>query len=133
MNRPRIIAILVAVAVLSTAPVAADPMPDSAVPAPDAGTPDAPPGTTYLHVRSGAHLTTDGGSDLTVPPGYYLDEASWDRVDAEMRRLQDAETRLAAENDVFRKDSASGLGWGTLLVAGLAVLAGAAVDRYVFR
>lgn len=61
------------------------------------------PSPTYLHMRTPSHVVTDGGSDLRLPPGYFLDEPTHDKVDAEVRRLQDAETRLTAENQSMRK------------------------------
>jgi hypothetical protein len=82
------------------------------------------PGTGFLHLRSGSHVVTDGGTDLRLPPGYYLDDPTWIRLDGEFRRLQDQETRLTAQNEALRK-STSGWqpGWKTLtatLIVGLA-------------
>ena len=50
-------------------------------------------------MRSPSKITTSEGNSADVPPGIYLDQESWDRLDAEIRRLQDAETRLTAERD----------------------------------
>lgn len=102
-------------------PVGATPSPDASVeapPAPDA--PEAPPvigGAGYLRLRSAARVQTDGGSDLRLPPGYYLDEDNYARIDREVRRLQDQETRLAAENRSLRSSLAGWQpGWRTLAV-----------------
>ncbi len=72
---------------------------------------------------------------LELPPGYYLAEPAWNQIDAELRRAQDAETRLAAENKVFRKYAASGdLGWrGATLLATAAFGAGLAAALVIRR
>lgn len=78
-----------------------------------------------VRLRSAAVCRTDGGSDVTLPPGVYLPEPSWLALDLEMRRLQDAQTRLKAENISLRKDLDKS-GWGlTLKWAGVALLVGA--------
>lgn len=52
-----------------------------------------------------------------LPPGRFLDELTFSALDAELKRLQDAETRLAAENKAMR-ESVQGWqpGWRTLVV-----------------
>jgi len=84
-----------------------------------------------IHVLTSAHLVSDGGTDLRLPPSYILDEPTWTRLDAEVRRLQDVETRLTAENTTLR---ASVGGWHPgwkLITSTLAV--GLAVGFYVGR
>jgi len=53
-----------------------------------------------------------------------MDESTWSRLDTEMRRLQDAETRLTAENESLRESANEiGFGWyalGAALVVGFA-------------
>lgn len=73
------------------------------------------PGSGYLHLRSAAHVKTAGGSELDVAPGYYLDDPTWTKLDAEFKRLQDTETRLTTENKSL-KTSMKGWepGWRTL-------------------
>lgn len=69
-----------------------------------------------------------------VPPGRFLDEATWQRLDARFRELEEARTRLTAENKSLRGAvSAWQPGWGTLLLtlAG-GVTLGWAAHRYVF-
>lgn len=110
---------------LASAGAAADPAPPVAA--------DAPPGTIYLHLVGGGHLTTPGGADLNLPPGYYLDEGSWLRLDAEVRRLQDQETRLTAEVASFTH-SASGWRppWWLLASAALVgAVAGYEAEHYL--
>lgn len=80
----------------------------------------------YLHIVSNSSLRTDTSPDVEVrlPPGWFVDEGTWARIDAEQRRLQDAEHRLAAENRVLRdRFDEWQPGWlviGTVLAVGLA-------------
>ena len=64
-----------------------------------------------IHVLSPSELITDGGAHIRLPPGYFLTEPLWDLLNAEVGRLQEAETRLMAENKVFRESKDGGLGW----------------------
>ena len=78
-------------------------------------------GETY-HLKSPSTVETDKGSRVRLPPGYFLDEQSWQERDAELKRLQEQETRLKAENKSLRK-SGSEYPWvatGTVLVFGIA-------------
>lgn len=64
------------------------------------------PGSAHcepVHVHSASHVVTDGGSKLDLPPGYFYDEALHAALDVEVKRLQDVETRLTAENESLRK------------------------------
>lgn len=59
-----------------------------------------------------------------IPPGHFIDQHGWSKLDTELRRSQDAETGLRAENKTLR-ESLSGWtpGWKVLagaLVVGLA-------------
>jgi hypothetical protein len=54
------------------------------------------------HLKSPSQLKTEKGSELKLPPGYFLDEKTWQERDLEMRRLQEQETRLGAENKSLR-------------------------------
>jgi hypothetical protein len=79
---------------------------------------------------SRAQCTTEKGSGLSVPPGaVVLPPEDWSTLDAELRRLQAAETRLKAENSSL-KDS-GGAGWGTWVGIGLGLAAGAAGVWYL--
>lgn len=74
--------------------------------------------TGVAHLTSAATAHTAGGSDLRLPPGWFLDEAAWAVLDTETRRLQDAETRLTAENKSLRTATESWQpGWYTLVTA----------------
>lgn len=56
-----------------------------------------------LRIVSGFTATTDAGIVLRFPPGVHvLGEPEWGAIDAEVRRLQDAEVRLTAENESLR-------------------------------
>lgn len=76
----------------------------------------APAITGASHINTSSHLVTDGGSDLRLPAGYFLDEPSYTKIDTELKRLQDSETGLQAANNSLRQ-SMSGWspGWKTLL------------------
>lgn len=78
---------------------------------------DPAPTTGASHIASPSTVKTDGGTDLRLPPGYFLDEPTYSRLDVEMRRLQDAETNLTAQNKALRTD-VSGFqpGWKTLAI-----------------
>lgn len=83
----------------------------------------------FLHFVSPFHLKTDGGSELHLPPGYYLDETKFARLDGELRRLQEREVRLTAENLSLRASTGGWQpGWKTLMGA---VIVGAAGSWYV--
>lgn len=61
-----------------------------------------------LNVRLGSPSTvvTDGGTEVRLPEGVYLlGPAEWEKLDAELRRLQEAETRLGAENQSLRESA----------------------------
>lgn len=57
------------------------------------------------HLKTPSTVTTQGGSNLTLPPGYFLDEETWRERDLELKELQDQRTRLKAENESLRKST----------------------------
>lgn len=68
---------------------------------------------------------------LTVGPGRYLDEPTWTVLDTEVRRLQDRETRLDAENRSLRESTKGwSPGWRTLA---LTLGTGIAIGAFAFR
>lgn len=83
---------------------------------------EPPDDEAIVHLQSPSAVTTDGGTSLRLPPGYFLDESTWHTRDAEMRRLQELETRLKAENASLRASANKPSWW---IVAGVAL--GAAV------
>lgn len=60
------------------------------------------------HFKTPSTLKTDGGSELRLPPGYFLDEQKWQERDLELKRAQEARTRLTAENASLRKSISEG-------------------------
>jgi len=86
--------------------------------------------TLLLTARAGAEplrLTkgaiTPGG--LVLPPGgLYVPEQDWSKLDLELRRLQEAETRLGAENKSLRRVASGERGaviFGIGLLGGLVI------------
>ncbi len=88
-------------------------------------------GADTWHLATPSTVQTDGGSNLRLPPGYFVDEPTQTRLDAEMRRLQEREVRLDAENKSLRKSAKSiSFGWMTLsTVFVLGIAAGAYAAR----
>lgn len=55
---------------------------------------------------------SDGaGNSRGLPPGYFLPDESWNALDLELRRLQEAETRLSAENQSLRESATPPRWW----------------------
>ena len=82
-----------------------------------------------IRLETPSTVVTDGGSELRLPPGVFLPEEDYERLDVELRRLQDAETRLGAENESLR-ESVKGAGWVWWVGA---FTAGAAFGAWVTR
>lgn len=70
-----------------------------------AAEPYTPKPGEVLHLKRPTTGRTDGGTDLRLPPGYFLDEAKYEAVDDELRILQDERTRLKAENASLRESA----------------------------
>ncbi len=68
-------------------------------------------GEPIYHLKSPSTLKTEKGNELRLPPGYFLDEQTWQDRDLEMKRLQELETRLRAENLSFRKSANEDYPW----------------------
>lgn len=102
-------------------------------PAPFPDAPVSPNGETKVQtVEPRVLCVTDLTRCITLPPGRFLDEDTWQRIDAEHRRLQNAETRLDAENRSLH-DSVSGWQPGWKILVGTLVLGfagGAAAYHY---
>lgn len=118
-------ALVAAVLLASPASSAADP----------AGSGPEPMPTGHLRLLSpGVLRMLDGGGEtgrsFSIPPlSHVLDSEEWDLLDAEFRRLQDAEVRLGAENGSLRKSAEEWRpGWRLLVVA---LVAGAAGGLYL--
>lgn len=94
--------------------------------------PDAPT-TPHLQLTTPMTLLRDDGATRRIPPGRFLDEPTWQALDLRFRELEDAKTRLTAENKSLRGALSSWQpGWGTLGIAVLSSLAaGWAAHRYL--
>lgn len=107
MNRKTLVLAVVLVVSLLSASTTAEPLPE------------VTPITESVTIRA------DSGAELRVPPGMYVPTPAWLALDAELKRAQDAETRLAAENKSLRTSAAeSGPGWGTVWIVAGALAAG---------
>lgn len=72
-------------------------------------------------------LVAPNGTRYTLPVGtHILDGTSWQNLDLEVKRLQDVETRLTAENKSLKGSAQRDApGWGTAAVLlTLAIIAG---------
>jgi hypothetical protein len=88
---------------------------------------DTPP-APFLRMRSEHKLCwPDLTNCVVLPPGYYVQEYLYNDLDAEMKRLQDQETRLGAENQSLRS-SANDVPW---LPIALGVAAGLLLGTYI--
>lgn len=135
--RRRAAAVAVLLALLAAAPAAGDPAPT----APPTVITPAPTDSAFepvevkpdlskpVQIVSDSVVQTDGGSILHLPPGRYYRENVWAALDTEIRRLQAAETRLAAENASLHKTLGGWQpGWWTLVTV---LSAGAAGGWYL--
>jgi hypothetical protein len=65
--------------------------------------------------------------EVVLPPGYYFSQGAYNTLNTEMVRLQDAETRLQAENESLRKSASESGSWKSYaIVFGVGLAAGAA-------
>lgn len=71
-------------------------------PAPAPAPAPAPSLTGYIHLQSGSHISTDGGTKLDLPPGYFFDEPTFNKLDADVKQLQDDNTSKDAQIKVYR-------------------------------
>lgn len=61
------------------------------------------------HLKSPSQLKTEKGSELKLPPGYFLDEETWRERDERMKKLEEDRTRFKAENESLRKSARDGM------------------------
>lgn len=83
-----------------------------------------------VRFKNGAVCTTAAGNrvDLT-PKSVAFTDTEYSALDVEMKRLQDAETRLKAENTSLRKSDVTGR--GTLYAIGGALVTGLGVGYWL--
>lgn len=84
------VAITIALLIMS-ARVAADP-----------DHPCVPSAPCHLHMRAETILVKDDGHQFRLPPGHFLDDPAYLVLDDTLHGLQDAKTRLTAENQSLR-------------------------------
>ena len=83
--------------------------------------------TVPSQLESRGVLTTDGGSRLELPPGWWIvPPQEWDRIDTEATQYQLEIIRLDAENKSLRSSL-----WGTWKWVAGAVIVGA-VGGYIY-
>lgn len=87
----------------------------------EAGADENPCPDPGCHLKSPSTLTTEKGSILKLPPGYFLDEPTWTKRDAELKVAQDGVTRLKAENESFRKD-AKKFSWAPIVGSAISLI-----------
>jgi hypothetical protein len=131
MTRPHKLGAVVTAIVLAIATNAASADPTSPTPPVITAVPPLLTFPAFAHLGDPSTLTTHAGNVFTLPPGYWMDESTHLKVDTEMKRLQDAETNLTAQNQSLRK-SASGFtpGWKTLATA---IITGIVIGVYADR
>lgn len=67
---------------------------------------------------------------VILPPGYYLTNETWNRLDEEVRRLQEEEVRLRAERDSLTKSAQPPWLWvAAALAVGIATGLGVTLVR----
>lgn len=114
MNRKLLALVVAGVVSLLEAPAAAEPLPD------------------VIPVTESVTLRADSGAELRVPPGFYVPAPAWAALDLELKRSQNAETRLAAENASLRASAEEGLGWGTLAAGVGTLIVGIAAGAWAY-
>lgn len=91
-----------------------------------------PPTLEVTPITEPVTLRADSGAELRLPPGFFVPLPLWETLDQEVRRLQDAETRLGAENRSLRASLDEGPGWGTVALVGLTLAAGIAAGAIMY-
>ncbi len=85
-------------------------------------------------MKSPSTLKTEKGSELKLPPGYFLDEEAWRERDERMKKLEADRTRLGAENRSLRKSSTEYPWLATATVGAFGIVLGvffvATADRW---
>jgi hypothetical protein len=88
-----------------------------------------------LRISSRSTLKTEGGSELSLPARVrIMSEEKFEALDKEVRRLQEVETRLSAENASLRATPSGSSTWiAVTIVAAGSLIAGAYLGWRVSR
>lgn len=81
-----------------------------------------------VHLKSEATCSTKTTS-FVLPPGFFFDESKFAALDAEVHRLQDAETRLNAENISLKQSASKAPTWWSIVIPAVAAAVTLAIDR----
>ena len=87
-----------------------------------------------LHFLRPSEVITEKGIERKLPPGYFISEPLWDKLDIEFQKLESIKIRLEAENKSLKnsmKDTGPGL--GTYSAIALCFLGGIALGVSVAR
>ena len=80
-------------------------------------------------VKTPSTLKSEGGSVISLPPGYFVPDPDWFILDLELKRLQEKETRLEAENKSLRRKP----GLWAWVKASAALSLGILIGRYALN
>lgn len=83
------------------------------------------------HIKSESTLTTQKGSVLALPPGYFLDEGTFAKRDEELKLAQTLNTRLKAENESLRKSAKDSTSPWVPIIGGIVTTAGSLFLLYL--
>jgi hypothetical protein len=73
------------------------------------------------------------GLRQSSPPAFVVTFDVWEKIDSEMRRLQDTETRLSAENDSLKQTREAHVGsWSFWLGVGAGVALGGYISYRIY-
>lgn len=91
--------------------------------------------TPHLRLTSGpGTLIAPSGLHITIPQySHVLDGPSWDKLDAEVSRLQAAETSLTAENGSLKSSVESPWAWPGYKFVVAALVVGALGGAYAYH
>lgn len=123
MSAKRVAAIVLLLVLSGAARVAAEPLPACTASDP-----------CHLRMRDPSTLTTSDGNQYALPPGHFYDEGTNKALDDEMKRLQDQETRLTAENKSLTASMNTWTpGWFTVTLAILVGVGAGAGGLYYYE
>lgn len=83
------------------------------------------------HIKAPSTLTTQKGTVLTLPPGYFLDEPTFSKRDEELKLAKTLNVRLKAENDSLRKSAKDSTSPWVPIIGGLVTTGGSLLLLYL--